>query len=201
MQPKQTCSSLGETRLAAVALALGLLIAAPVAQAEMYTWRTEDGGHAYTDDPDQVPARYRGQARVVGAKKLEDYERFTRQDPAAGKRYADRLAERLAHLREVNAPQARATAPATAPVPQRTLSLATGDDDAPRIDVPVGHGEGPIVVEPVNAKRTGDFRTRRVTVIRQGDQTLAVIKGNPHHFNPLDDIHDEEELEAGAPLH
>ena len=49
----------------------------------------------------------------------------------------------------------------------------------------------------MNAKRTGDFRTRRVTVIRQGDKTVAVVKGSPVHQNPSTDIYDEDALEKG----
>jgi hypothetical protein len=56
------------------------------------------------------------------------------------------------------------------------------------------------VIEPVLAKRSGDVVTRRVTVIRQGGRTIAVIKGNSHQYNPSTDIHDEEELENGAAL-
>lgn len=202
MQLKQTRTALRGVHLAPLALALGLVLAAPAAMAEMYAWRTDDGGYAYTDDLDQVPARYKDRVTVVGTKKLEDYERFTPQDSAASDRYAERLAERLAHLREVNAPQLRAAAPATvaAMVPERTLSLATGDEEAPRIDVPIEQGAGPVVVEPVQAKRSGDIRTRRVTVIRQGGETLAVIKSDPQQFDLADDIHDEEDIEAGAPL-
>lgn len=200
MQQQQNHDPLRGARLAPLALALGLVLAAPAALAEMYTWRTEDGGYAYTDDRDQVPARYRDRVQVVAAGKLEDYERFTPQDGAASDRYAARLAERLAHLREVNAPQLRPATTSAAMAPQRTLSLATGDDEAPRIDVPIGQGAGPLVVEPVQAKRSGDVRTRRVTVIRQGGETLAVIKSNPQQFDLADDIHDEEALEDGEPL-
>jgi hypothetical protein len=187
--------------LVAFATALGLLLA-PGARAEMYEWRTEDGGYAYTDDLERVPARYAPAAQRIDDRKLADYERFTPQDDAASRRYAARLAERLSYLRAMNAP-ARGSAPhsaaATVP-PQRTISLSTGDDRAPEISVPVGTGMGPIVVEPVSAKRSGQLSTRRVTVIRQGDETLAVIKGSRRHVNPIADIHDEEELEAGAPL-
>ena len=182
---------------------LGLL-AAPAAFAETYTWRTDDGGYAYTDDRDQIPARYADRVKVVRSGSLTSYERYTPQDDAASDAYAARLAERLQYLRAVNgdaAPSRSAArqAPAAAPL-GNTIALSTGDPRAPEIQVPVGGNAGPIIVEPVNAKRTGDFRTRRVTVVRQGGETIAVIKGNPHHFNPSNDIHDEDELEAGAPL-
>ncbi len=188
--------------LVAIATALGMVLA-PAAHAEIYAWRTEDGGYAYTDDRENVPARYALQVQVIQAGKLSDYERFTPQDDLATSHYAARLAERLSYLRAVNGHPMHAAAPqvAAAVVPaQRTISLSTGDDRAPEIQVPIGPGSGPIVIEPVNAKRSGDVRTRRVTVVRQGGETIAVIKGNPHQFNPSTDIHDEEDLEEGAPL-
>lgn len=193
-QQQQTC---------AIALALGLALAlvAPAAWAEVYMWRTEDGGYAYTDDRDQVPARYASQVQVLGARDLESYERYTAQDAEASRAYADRLSARLERLRAMNAAPAHAGSQHAAHAqPQRTLALSTGDDRAPYIEVPAGNGQGPIVVEPVIAKQVGDSRTRRVTVIRQDGETLAVIKGNRHSFNIVDDIHDEDELVDGAAL-
>ncbi len=191
---------IGIARLA-IGIALGLVLAAPAAFAEMYSWRTEDGGYAFTDDRDHVPARYAGQVTVLPSRKLADYERFTPQDDAARSQQASRLAERLSYLRSLNAPAPYlAATPATSAATQQTISLSTGNPHAPEIQVPVGQGSGPIVVEPVLAKRSGDVRTRRVTVIRQGDQTIAVIKGKSHETNPISDIHDEEELENGASL-
>lgn len=190
-------------RTAALALGLGLFLLAPAALAEVYAWRTEDGGYAYTDDKDHVPARYAKQVKTLGSQDLENYERFTPQDDAASRDYAAKLSQRLERLRAMNAPEMQAvavSAPATATGTPNMLSLSTGNSHAPEIQVPTGNGLGPIVVEPVLAKQTGDFRTRRVTVIQQDGKTLAVIKGNPHHFNPLDDIYNEDELVEGAPL-
>ncbi len=193
-------SEIGRARLA-IGIVLGLVLGAPAAFAEMYSWRTEDGGYAFTDDRDHVPARYAGQVTVLPSRKLADYERFTPQDDTARSQQASRLAERLSYLRSVNVPTPYAAGPAvTSATMQRTISLSTGDPRAPEIQVPVGQGSGPIVVEPVIAKRSGDVITRHVTVIRQGGQTIAVIKGNPRQYNPSADIHDEEELENGAPL-
>ncbi len=193
-------SKIGRARLA-IGIVLGLVLGAPAAFAEMYSWRTEDGGYAFTDDRDHVPARYAGQVTVLPSRKLADYERFTPQDDAARSQQADRLAERLSYLRSINVPAPYVAVPAaTSAAMQRTISLSTGDPRAPEIQVPVGLGSGPIIVEPVLAKRSGDVRTRRVTVIRQDGQTIAVIKGNPHQFNPANDIHDEEALEDGAAL-
>src|SRR5215470_7700559 len=68
--------------------------------AEIYAWRTEDGGYAYAGDRDQIPARYRDQAKKLPNKSLKSYERYTPQDPAASAHYAERLEKRLQSLRD-----------------------------------------------------------------------------------------------------
>src|SRR5262245_54827581 len=79
------------------------LVVAQTAAAEMYAWRTDDGGYAYTDDKDQIPERYRAQAKRVSSTSLKSYERYTPQDPQASAQYAERLERRLAALRAANA--------------------------------------------------------------------------------------------------
>jgi hypothetical protein len=183
-----------------IAVGLGLWLAAPAALAEIYAWRTDDGGYAYTDDRDQVPARYASQVKVLPGGQLADYARFTRQDTQASDRYAARLSERLAHLRAVNAPELATASPHAVGVgAQQTVSLATGDVRAPEIQLPVAAGAGPIVVEPVTSKRSGDIRTHRVTVVRQGDETLAVIKSHRQITN-VNEFEDDDDLAAGLPL-
>lgn len=184
-------------------LLLTLLIGglATPALAETYGWRTEDGVYAYTDDPQHIPARYADQARLVPLRSLRSYERYTPQDPVASNHYANRLADRLAYLRGLNAappPAVAARAGAPAAAPQGSISFSTGGANDPRIEVPVGQsGDLPIVVDPILAKRKGDFRTRRVTLVKQGDRVIAVLKGSPHVFNPALDIEDEDDLEQG----
>jgi hypothetical protein len=180
----------------AVAGACLVLGFAHAAAADVYTWRTEDGGYAYTDDRDQIPARYRAQAKRVGSTSLRDYERYTPQDPEATSRYAERLERRLAVLREVNATPApaRDEAPATS---SGSLLISTGDGNAPALSLPMqANGGEPMVIEEVTSKRTGDARTRRSTVVRQGGRVVTVILGEPHIHDPNGFV-DEEALEAG----
>ena len=182
-------------------LVLGAALLAGVASAEMYSWRTEDGAYAYTDDREHIPARYAAKAKRVKARSLGDYSRFTPQDDKATDHYAAKLSERLQYLRQVNAPEALPAVGAAPPgyaAPSRSLSFSTGGVNSPEITVPIADdSQGPVIVEPINAKQTGDFRTRRVSVIRQGGRTIAVIKGNPHHHNPSTDIYDEDDLDQG----
>lgn len=181
----------------AACLALGM---AQAAAAEIYAWRTEDGGYAYTDNRDHIPARYRAQAKPIGSRSLSSYERYTPQDPAASARYAERLERRLSALRAANAQGAvasRAAAAAAAPS-AGTLLVTTGGENSPQIQVPMAENGSPLVVEPVLSKKTGDARTRRSTLIRQGDRTVSVILGPPHNFDPVDGIVDENEAIEGA---
>ena len=60
---------------------------APARAGEVYSWRTADGGTAFTDDPKSIPARYRGQAEVRHTAQLGTYERFSGQDAVSAKRY------------------------------------------------------------------------------------------------------------------
>jgi len=187
----------GAGRLARVAFGACLVVGfAQAAAAEVYAWRTEDGGYAYTDDRDQIPARYRAQAKRLSSTSLSGYERYTPQDSEATSRYADRLERRLATLREVNA----TTAPVR-PQPETTsagsLLISTGDGNAPALSLPMqADGSEPMVIEEVTSKRMGDARTRRSTVVRQGDKVVTVILGEPRIFDPTD-FKDEEALEAG----
>ncbi|HVN40006.1 MAG TPA: hypothetical protein VMW19_17710 [Myxococcota bacterium] len=182
--------------------ALGACLALVVAQtaaAEMYAWRTDDGGYAYTDDKDQIPERYRAQAKLVSNASLKSYERYTPEDPQASARYAERLERRLAALRAMNAvaPQAPVAHAAPGAPHSGSLMISTGNANAPAIEMPMASNGAPLVVEPVLSKATGDPRTRTSTLVKQGDSTIAVILGKQAVFDPVQGIKDEGELIEG----
>jgi hypothetical protein len=186
-------------------LGLALLLGAPAAPAgaDTYSWRTEDGVYAYTDDPKHIPARYADEAKILRRGSLKSYKRYTAQDSAATDRYASRLSARLNYLRQVNAqPEAAPAMPALASAGTRSggaISFSTGGPNDARLQIPFGEqADGPpVVVEPINAKRTGDPRTRRVTLVKQGGKIVAVLKGTPKVHNPSTDFGDEDALEEG----
>ena len=181
------------------ALVVAGALAAPVAAgADIFAWRTEDGVFAYTDDRDNIPARYAGEAVAVRDRHLGSYRRLTVEDSEATRAVASRLERRLDYLRQVNAPRAAHAAEATATAPGRTVvSVATGSPQVPTLDIVADEDAAPIVVEPILTKESGKSRTRRATVVKQGDRTLAVVKGRSHHHNVNEDIHDEEKLVSG----
>jgi hypothetical protein len=171
------------------------LLVAGAASGEIYAWRTEDGVYAYTDDADQVPARYAAEARGIGAAGLAGYERYTRTDAAASQRYADRLAKRLHYLRAAN----EAPAPVAAPPRSygvRSVAIATGNAQAPTIDIDASGGGAPIVVEPVHLLDHGAAVTRPTTLVKQGGRTIAVLKGRQRETSLDDDIYGAHEIES-----
>src|SRR5262245_60574123 len=138
-------------------LALGI---AQAAMADVYAWRTEDGGYAYTDDRDQIPARYRAQAKLLKGTSLAGYERYTPQDPKAASQYAERLERRLESLRAANAAAANAAPAATRhhddAVNAGTVLVSTGGQNALSVPMQTGANGEPVVIEELTTKRSGD---------------------------------------------
>src|SRR5262245_29594225 len=79
--------------LLACAPALAALVLAGSAAADRayYTWQTEEGAVAFTDDAKAIPEAYRKQAQRRTLRSLESYERLTPNDARATSDYAARL--------------------------------------------------------------------------------------------------------------
>jgi len=159
-------------RVAGVAAA-AVLFTIPALADEIYSWRTEDGAYAFTDDPKAVPARYRDQAKTRTDNRIANYARLTAPEAGSGDAYAQRLSGRLDHLRGLNRDLDAANAPRPVP-PAETLSLDTGNLNVPLAG---GNGRGPMVIEKVRYQLPGEMATRHNVVVRQGDETIAVIQG------------------------
>jgi len=175
-------------------VAAALVVAGPATAETVYSWRTEDGGYAFTDDEKSIPPRYREAVKVRKTGELAGYANLTPSDPDATLRYAERLSQRLDRLRAFNA-AARQDAPGAAEEAPRSISLRTGGENSPSLDLTPGEGEEPIIVERVSGLPSGDAVTRDNLVVRQGDRTLAIVKSRRHQWNLSDDIYDEDELE------
>jgi len=189
----------GTARLGALALA-GALLALTVAsavQAEVYAWRTEDGGYAYTDDPDQVPARYADQAHVRSDTDLREYSRYTATDSEATDHYAARLAARLRYLRAANDSSRASAAPSRRASGVRSIAVATGNPQAPTVNIQPEGNAAPIIIEPARTLDHGKAITRSTTLVKQGGRTIAVLKGQSHEISLDDDIYSTSELIPG----
>ncbi len=179
--------------------ALAVALIAPVAaSADIFAWRTEDGVYAYTDDKDNIPARYADEAVAVRDSRLSGYSRLTVEDSAATRGVAARLEKRLDYLRQVNGPAPIAAGVAAAgPNPGKVISVATGSAQVPTLQIPAEASDEPIIVEPVLTRQSSRVRTRRATLVKQGDRLVAVVQGRSHEIDINDDILDEDRLIAG----
>jgi len=177
----------------------GALLAGGLASAEeIYSWRTQDGGYAFSDDEKAIPPRYRDRVEIRRTDGLEGYQRFTPKDDQATHRYEERLAARLEHLRALNrsvqTPSSGAPADSAAPAPPREqITLRTGRRDAPGIDITISGDGEPVVVEMIMMRPKGKMVSQNVQVTRRGGKTIAVVKPRAREWN-VSDIIDEEDL-------
>ena len=175
-----------------------MLLAAPAFAGSLYSWRSEDGVYSYTDDLNAVPERYQDSAAASESKSLEDYDRFTVQVGKPGPGHEERLRERLHALREASEKVAAAVPSRDAAAQQggAVVSLGSAGPGQPRVELSAAdpNTHEPIVIEPLITRRPGDSHTRRSTVIRQGDRTLVIVKGNLHQRSPTNDVIDERDL-------
>ena len=65
---------------AAVTAVVGLGLAGAASAGTVYSWQTEDGTIAYTDDRKRIPSRYREQAKARSMKQLSSYKRYTESE-------------------------------------------------------------------------------------------------------------------------
>jgi hypothetical protein len=184
-----------------LAAGFALSLAGPVFAAELYRWKTDDGGIAYTDDAKRIPERYRKVAKKISTGSLQAYSRYT-PDRSSTKDYELALAERLDRLRAANAADARATAPYTQVTqtgrPSDNPMVRVGPEGEPALEVPSSReGSGPLIVEQRRYRMAGGFVTRTDTVVRQGNEIIAVVKPNPHGVDEVNtsDFQDERDLE------
>jgi hypothetical protein len=174
-----------------------LFVAGPAAaQSRYYAWRTEDGSYAFTDDAKAIPAAHRASAETRSLGSLRSYTQLTPSDARAARDYAARLDARLEHLRQLNAPPASELPATAAAASGPALSLRTGGDDSPLLQVAGdAASDEPMIVETLRAHPANKLVTRNNLVVRQGDRTLAIVRSRGREWNVAEDIHIEEDLE------
>ena len=161
----------------------------PAFAGNVYSWVTEDGTHAFTDDPKRIPAKHRAEAKREPMGKLTRYERFTEVSSLASEPYADRLRSRLDQLRgwPAGTPQggvAGAVASRAAGIGY-TIPVAGGAGRAGRsgaslwveVDETAEADSEPTVIESKRMKPSDSQATRHWTFVKKGDQIVTVIKG------------------------
>jgi hypothetical protein len=154
-------------------IALLAVLATPALAGTLYKWTAEDGSMAFTDDAKRVPERYRSQVKTIRTAGLDSYERFTPSDSTRQSERQRRLQERLERLRALNEPAG--TVAASAPGGQTEIVVRANRQTALTIPSDDAGGE-PLVVEEMRVNDPDSIATRHVTVVRQGDRVLSVLK-------------------------
>jgi hypothetical protein len=181
-------SFLALPRVAAVLLTGCLLSTPALAGGTAYHWVTDDGTYAFTDDAKAIPKRYRSQVEKRTLKPLQTYERFTPvETPRSVAGRAPAVAVPAAAIEPGTAGSGRA------PVGP-TVSIRTGDDHSPTIDVSPGTSPEPVVIEKQRFRPEGSVATRSNTIVSQGDRVLTIIKPRLRNSN-VTEFGDEEDLE------
>jgi hypothetical protein len=169
---------------------LALAFGTAASAAEVFRWTAADGSVAFTDDVKRIPAQYREQAVRTPAGDLSGYGRYT-PARAVPTRSEIALAERLERLREINAADGAAAAQRT---PFESTQTILRLNQRSSIAIPNDRlaGDEPIVVEQRRVRDRNNISTTHVTVVRQGDRILSVVR--PESAHDRADWADESEL-------
>jgi len=172
-------------------LLLAAALAGPASAGSVYRWTADDGSVAFSDDPKKIPSQYRASAAVVRTGDLGGYARYTPAETrAAARERSLQLQERLERLRELNELPRVARTPARVSRTDTILQL----DNRTSIAIPNDrHDSGePVVVEQRRVRDRNNISTTHVTVVRQGDEILSVVR--PESAHDRADWPDESEL-------
>jgi hypothetical protein len=173
---------------------LGVLLVAglagPAFAGNVYSWVTEDGTYAFTDDSKRIPAKHRAEAKKRSLGKLTRYERFTKVSSQSTKSHAEQIRARRMELRQM-----AATAPMgavagavgsqdTGLVYSIPVSGGSGSNTSASVQVPIGNQASadsrPTTIESIRVKPVHSLATRHWTVIKKGDRLVTVIKDELH---------------------
>lgn len=182
----KTVLRFGEILLGALLVAS---LAGPALAGSVYSWRSEDGSFAFTDDPKRIPAKHKAEAKKRYVGKLSRYERYTKLTADVDKPYTERLREQQSAMRQAK----MATPPGVV-----IGSTATTQADV-FYGLPASGGRGragagasyivpldgdrtmsdnrPTTIESIRVKPVNSMATRHWTVVKKGDRIVSVIKG------------------------
>lgn len=158
------------------AAALALLIAPQLAAADYWSYETETGGLAFTDDPKAIPAKYQKDAKAVKEESLYGYDRLSVVEAPAARPTPAGVAARDAAVPVFAWPVEQ---PAPAPQPSRVTLNVGGMQIA--VDGGDDEDEEPIYVDRNQyTDAEGNYFDHGgimspTTVIRRGDKPLAYI--------------------------
>ena len=171
-------------------------LAGPAFAGNVWSWRTDDGAYAFTDDSKRIPAKHRAEAKRKSMGKLTRYERFTEVSADVEKPYAERIHERRSALRARTETAQLSAADGAARTNDLGLAYSVvssgGRDRASgtSLMVPLGKNQAssdsePTTIESIRVKPTQSLASRHWTVVKKGDRIVTVIKGELRQ-RPLD---------------
>lgn len=164
-------------------------LAGPSFAGNVYSWVTDDGTYAFTDDSKRIPAKHRDEAKRRPMGELARYERFTEVDvPENRESYEDRILARREALRDavVAAPRGAVAGAVVAAGPSMdyTVAVTGGTTRSGRngvsLRVPTGTQDGsdePTTIESRRMDPSDSLATRHWTIVKQGDRVVSIIKG------------------------
>ena len=159
------------------------MLAVPAVAGTVHSWKTEAGTLAFTDDVKRIPARYRASvsSRELGG--LGDYVRFSGADEKSKTLYAARVQARLNRLRNANGAVALAL-PSGEGEAAFLVRTSGGDNGvSTQVGFPLADAEEePIVTNNVRMMPENSIETRHVTIVRQGDRILSVVKPSLNQY-------------------
>ncbi len=160
-------------------------LAGPAFAGNVYSWVTEDGTYAFTDDSKRIPAKHRNEATRRSMGKLSRYERFTEVDSQKSKEsYEDRILARRDALRTAPEGAVAGAVVAAGTSMDYTVAVTGGTTRSGRngvsLRVPMDAADDsdePTVIESRRMKPSDSLATRHWTIVKKGDRVVSVIKG------------------------
>ena len=166
-------------------------LAGPALAGNVYSWVTEDGTHAFTDDSKRIPAKHRAEAKKRSMGKLTRYERFTEVSSESTKSHAEQIRERQMELRTMaaNAPLgAVAGAVGSRVAGSHPMTVGSGRRGT-LITVPLkdtaSANPGVTSIQSIRVKPVDSLASRHWTVVKEDGRIVTVIKGELRQ-RPLD---------------
>lgn len=174
--------------LVLVTVGLAVMAAAgPTLAATVYTWTTEDGTKAFTDDPKRIPAKYKDQVERRQLGKLKNYPRYTESKVKHESTYEKRVAERLERLRTPAPPAVSAPPPGVEGGARYAVGLSEPTQD--QVSVPVGGlGEEPFETTEHRIRTRESIATQDLQITRQGDKVISVRISAPNQRGIEEDV-------------
>ena len=173
-----------------VLVAVGLVIAAiaaPALAGTVYSWTTDDGTSAFTDDPKRIPAKYKDKVERRQLGKLKNYKQYTESQVKHEATYEARVADRLEALRAPEPPAVSAGPPGQPAGVRYGLGIGATDNDQVSFPVDGDNGE-PFVTTESRVKLKSSIATQDIAVTRQGDEVVSIRVSAPNQRGITDPV-------------